>query len=203
MDKQNKTILNNILKVFEEIGYSKDEIVENIKEKRRKKKFYQVQKISNLKEMINNSGKEFKDEIAFKFKDKTSGDIKTITYGTYCEEINALGTELIDMGLKNKKIAVISENRYEWALSYMAVVCGVGVIVPLDKSLPANELESLIVRSGVEAIFYSSKYDEVMNDIKQRRTTNLRYFISMDKNTWEEGIYSQKELIERGVKLHY
>lgn len=201
MDKQNKTILNNILKVFEEIGYSKDEIVENIKEKRRKKKFYQVQKISNLKEMINNSGKEFKDEIAFKFKDKTSGDIKTITYGTYCEEINALGTELIDMGLKNKKIAVISENRYEWALSYMAVVCGVGVIVPLDKSLPANELESLIVRSGVEAIFYSSKYDEVMNDIKQRRTTNLRYFISMDKNTWEEGIYSQKELIERGKKL--
>lgn len=76
-----------------------------------------------------------------------------------------------------------------------------GIVVPLDKSLPANELESLIVRSGVEAIFYSSKYDEIMEDIKQRRTTNLRYFISMDKLSWEDGIYSQKELIQKGKKL--
>ena len=53
MDKQNKTILNNILKVFEEIGYSKDEIVENIKEKRRKKKFYQVQKkLTNKQSLV-------------------------------------------------------------------------------------------------------------------------------------------------------
>ena len=123
MDKENKTILNNILKIFEEIGYSKDEVIENLKEKKRKKKFYQTLKISNLKEMINNSGKEFKNEVAFKYKDKTSDKINTITYGKYLDDINSLGTELIDMGLKNKKIAVISENRYEWALSYMAVVC--------------------------------------------------------------------------------
>lgn len=126
MDKENKTILNNILKVFEEIGYSKDEIIENIKEKHRKKKFYPIHKISNLKEMINNSGTEFKDDVAFKFKDKENGEIKTVKYGTYLDEINSLGTELIDMGLKNKKIAVISENRYEWALSYMTVVCRSG-----------------------------------------------------------------------------
>ena len=201
MDKENKTILNNILKVFEEIGYSKDEVIENIKDKKRRKKLHPTYKIANLKEMINNSGKEFKNEIAFKFKDKVNDSIKTVSYGTYLEEVNALGTELIDMGLKNKKIAVISENRYEWALSYMAVVCGVGVIVPLDKSLPANELESLIIRSGVEAIFYSAKYDEIMNDIKERRTTGLRYYISMDNENWENGIYSQKELVKKGQKL--
>ena len=130
MGKEKNKIINNILKIFEEKGYNKDEIEEN---KKIKKKLHTVDKISNLKEMINNSGKKYKDNIAFKFKDK-EGQIKKITYDTYLKQINALGTELIDLGLKNKKIAVISENRYDWTVAYMAVVCGTGIIVPLDKS---------------------------------------------------------------------
>lgn len=199
MDKESKNMLNKVFKMFEEIGFNKEEI-EEPKIKRRKK-IHQIRKIANLKEMINNSGEEFKGSIAFKFKNLNTGNIEAITYSTYLDNINSLGTELIEMGLKNKKVAVISENRYEWATVYLSVVCGVGVIVPLDKSLPPNELESLIVRSGVEAIFYSSKYDEIMKDIKERKTTNLRYFISMDKEAWEDGIYSQKELISKGKKL--
>ena len=58
------------------------------------------------------------------------------------EQINALGTALIDMGLnKNKRIAVIGENRYEWEIAYLAIVCGTGIVVPFDKSLPENELK--------------------------------------------------------------
>ena len=50
--------------------------------------------------------------------------------------IDALGTALINMGLKNKRIAVIGENRLEWEIAYLAIVCGTGIVVPLDKSLP-------------------------------------------------------------------
>lgn len=78
------------------------------------------------------------------------------------------GTALIRLGLKGKRIAVMSENRYEWALSYLAVVCGTGIIVPLDKALPENEIQSLIERSEVEAICYSKKYDEIMNKLKMQ-----------------------------------
>ena len=73
--------------------------------------------------------------------------------------------------------------------------------MPLDKALPANELESLIIRSGVEAIFYSKKYDEIMQDIKQRKTTDLRYYISMDLTERKEGVLSEREFIEKGKKL--
>ena len=72
--------------------------------------------------------------------------------------INGLGTALIHMGLKGKRIAVIGENRYEWEIAYLAIATGTGVVVPLDKSLPENELRNLIERSGVEAIFYTQKY---------------------------------------------
>ena len=70
------------------------------------------------------------------------------------------------MGLKDKRIAVIGENRYEWEIAYLAIVCGTGTVVPLDKSLPEKELENLIERSEVEGIFYSNKYQEVLTKIK-------------------------------------
>lgn len=59
-------------------------------------------------------------------------------------------------------VAVIGENRYEWEIAYLSIVCGTGIVVPLDKSLPENEIESLIKRSDAEAIFYSTKYDDIM-----------------------------------------
>ena len=83
-------------------------------------------------------------------------------------------------------------------MDYLAVATGVGVIVPLDKALPDNEIENLIIRSEVEAIFYSKKYNEVMNKIKEQKNTNLKYFISMDLEKEEDGIKSQKELTEQG-----
>ena len=94
--------------------------------------------------------------------------------------INYLGTALINLGLKGKRIGVIGENRYEWELAYLSVVCGVGIVVPMDKSLPANELEEVIERSEVEAIFYSKKYEEVIKKIKYSEKNKLKHLISMD-----------------------
>ena len=164
-------------------------------------KLYECVKITDLKDMLEKSAVKFADKPAFKFKTEEPGVFKVITYKEYKEQIDSLGTALIDLGLKEKRIAVISENRYEWTLSYFASVCGTGVVVPLDKALPPKELESLIMRSEVEAIFYSSKYDEVMKKIKKTNTTKLKYFISMDLEKEEDGIYSQKELIDRGKML--
>ena len=156
-------------------------------------------KFADLKDMLKQTGEVYGNRPAYIFKD--NGSMKTISHKEFRDEINALGTVLINMGLKDKRIAVISENRYEWELSYLAVAAGVGVIVPLDKSLPDNELESLILRSQVEAIIYSSKYDAIMNTLREKKNTNLKYFISMDLEENTQGIYAEKSLIEKGKKL--
>ena len=195
MDKKNREILNNIKKIFQEKGINTDDL-EEMPKANAKKKLHKCDKYTDLKDMINQSAKKFGDKAAFRYKDR-----ENITYNQFLEDINALGTKLINMGLSGKRIAIISENRYEWCLAYMAIACGTGVVVPLDKLLPANELEALIVRSGVEAIFYSSKYDDIMQDIKQRQTTDLRYYISMDTEKRGNGVYSQKELTEKGKEL--
>ena len=158
-------------------------------------------KFTDLKDMLNQTGDVYGDRPAYIFKTEEKGKFRIITHKEFRENINALGTTLIQMGLKDKRIAVISENRYEWELSYLAVVAGVGVIVPLDKSLPDNELESLILRSQVEAIIYSSKYDAIMNTLREKKNTNLKYFISMDLEENTQGIYAERALVEKGKKL--
>ena len=163
-------------------------------------RLYEYMKITDLKDMLNKSGEKYGEKIAYKIKIEKE-KYKTFTHKEVRQMINSLGTKLIDMGLKDKRIAVIGENRYEWEIAYLSIVCGTGTVVPLDKSLPQNELEKVIERSGVEAIFYSGKYENVLENIVRRGIGNLKTLISMDLKEHKEGIYSQKELIEEGQKL--
>ncbi len=163
-------------------------------------RLYEYLEITDLKDMLKKSGEKYADKIAYKIK-KEDGTYKNISHKHVREMINSLGTSLIDMGLKNKKIAVIGENRYEWEIAYLSIVCGTGIVVPLDKSLPENELRTLIERSGVEAIFFSKKYETVLKAIKCEGIGKLKHLISMDLQEHKEGIYSELELIKKGKKL--
>ncbi len=164
------------------------------------KRLYDYIEINDLKDMLNKTKKLYGDKIAYKIK-LEPGKYKTFTHNEVRDMVDYLGTSLINLGLKGKRIAVIGENRYEWEIAYLAIVCGVGTVVPLDKSLPENELEDLIERSEVEAIFCSEKYIEVLEKIKYSEKNKLKHLVSMGKCSHSEGIYSQEELIENGKKL--
>ena len=158
-------------------------------------------KFTDLRDMLEKSGELYGDRPAYIFKTEEEGKFREITHKEFRDHVKALGTKFVNIGLKDKRVAVISENRYEWGIVYLAVVNGTGVIVPLDKSLPENEIESLIIRSEVEAIVYSEKYNDIMNKIKKEGNTKIKYFISMDLEKEENGIYSEHELIKQGKEL--
>ena len=152
-------------------------------------KLYDYIEISDLKDMLNKTKKIYADKPAYKLRGKKSGTFDIITHKEVRDMVDALGTSLIKMGLKGKRIAVIGENRYEWEIAYLAVTCGTGIVAPIDKSLPENELKSLIERSGVEAIIYSGKYEEGIKRIKEEGIGKLKYFISMDLKEEKDVIY--------------
>ena len=104
---------------------SRKEIENKMETKSRKMKF------TDLKDMLNQTGEVYGDRPAYIFKTEEKGKFRTITHKEFRENINALGTTLIQMGLKDKRIALISENRYEWELSYLAVASGVGTCILL------------------------------------------------------------------------
>lgn len=163
-------------------------------------RLYDYMEITDLKDMLKKSGEKYADKIAYQIK-IDEGVYQNITHKEVRQMIDALGTSLINIGLKNKRIAIIGENRFEWEIAYLAIVCGTGTVVPLDKSLPENELRNLIERSEVEAIFYSQKYESILESAKNEGVGKLKRLISMDLEQHKNGIYSEKELIKAGQNL--
>ncbi len=163
-------------------------------------RLYEYLEISDLKDMLNKTKDLYGNRPAYKIRDKEN-KYKIFTHKEVREMIDALGTALINIGLKGKRIAIIGENCYQWEIAYLSIVCGTGTVVPLDKSLPENELKSLIERSEIEAIFYQEKYSEIVKKLKLSNKNKLKHLISMNNISNEDGIYSESELIEEGRKL--
>ena len=163
-------------------------------------RLYEYIEITDIKDMLNKTKDLYGDKTAYKIKIE-EGKYITFSHKEVREMVDALGTELINMGLKGKRIAVIGETRYEWEIAYLSIVCGTGIVVPLDKSLTENELKQVIRRSEIEAIFCSKKYVETLEKFKYMGIGNLKHIISMDLDKHENGIYSEKELIENGKIL--
>ena len=164
------------------------------------KRLYDAKKFETIKEMFNHSKETYGNEMAFKLK-VGEGKYRDVTYNEYIDNVNALGTALISIGLQGKKIGIIGENRYEWEEAYLAVTGGTGIVVPLDKALPEIEVQNLVERSGMEAIFYTEKFEDMMKKFRTEKIGNLNCFISMDTTQTDGKIYSQKELIEIGKGL--
>ena len=167
---------------------------------------YKIREIINFKDLLNQSIKLYGECNIFKFKKRMykkgeQVEFNYMTYKEFGEEVNNFGTALNSLGLMKKRIAVISKNRYEWITTYYATVTGNKVIVPLDKSLPDNEIISLAERSEAEAIVFEDKYLEIMKKIRNEKLSSIKYFINMDAEKEEDGILSYKELVEKGKKL--
>ena len=146
---------------------------------------------SDLKDMLNRSSEKYGSNPLFEVNGKI------ITHKEFKDNVDYLGTALVNLGLKGKRIAVIGQNSYNWELAYLSIVCGTGVVVPLDKLLPENELESLIKRSEVEAIFYDDKYEESLKRISEKSDNRLNTLISM-KDKINELVEMGKDLVTKG-----
>lgn len=162
---------------------------------------YEVRKVKTIKDVLDSSAELYSDRIAFLQKRKGNDKYEPVTYRQFKAEVDALGTELTDMGLKGGRIAIISENRYDWVVSYMAVVNGTGIVVPLDKELPENEIENLLVRSNADAIIFSGNLREHIENIS-KRISFVKYYIDMDAESESgNGFVPLKSLVDKGRKL--
>lgn len=164
---------------------------------------YDVREISDLKEMLRQSAAEFADSTAFLVKDPRAtaekADLQSlaavdegkaenerslpylpITYRKFSNDVDAMGTWLMDQGIEDMRVAILAETRYEWYVSYLSTVNGAGIIVPLDKELPVTEIESLLNRSHSDILIYSSSKSKEVEAIRGR-IPSLKKIICMDE----------------------
>jgi long-chain acyl-CoA synthetase len=162
------------------------------------KPLYNVRHIRDFRDLLEQSSGLFGDKAAFMVREK--GGFKSITYSRMKSDVDALGAGLRSLGLENGHIAVLGENRYEWCISYLAVTCHTGVVVPIDKELPADEKRNLLERSDSSALVFSGKYAKDIESIRNAGSS-VKYFIGMDMDEDGDGFLSLGKLIEKGREL--
>ena len=164
------------------------------------RRLYNPEKRDTIRDYINHAIKMYPNNKAFIIKNKADKEVSytNISYNDFSEDLKHFGTALIELGLENKRIAIISKNRYEWALSYFSVLNGVGITVPLDKGLPEQEIESSLARSHAEAVIFEKEFIGIMKNIASKNI-GVKEFICMDENS--DNLKTVHDLIEIGKKL--
>ena len=157
--------------------------------------------VTDLKNMLETSAELYSDNIAFLQKFDKNEPFTPIKYHQVLNDVNALGTALIALGMKGGRIAVIGENCYQWAISYLAAACGTGVIVPLDKELNAEELKKQIIRADVSCVIFDAKHENTFRQIRACGDTSLSLLVSFGTASEKEDTYGITQLIDEGNRL--
>lgn len=195
-----KKMKMNMVEELNEIDYEKLE-KKNLK-KKRETPYEDATHYKTVKEFFLKSIKSYPNNPCILEKPNHKEPYKTITYKEFGEDVLALGTALINvLNLKDKRVIIIGETQYGWYVSYMTMLCGVGIAVPTDRELPVNELENIVRRSKASAIIYSPKKEEDIKKIKEK-VPEVEYFIEMksDKKIEEKEV-GLEHLIELGKNL--
>lgn len=169
-----------------------------------KNKFRDVPLFDDIKGLLYNSAKVYKNKEAFILKRTVNKEKIYIrkSYVDFLYDINCFGTGLYSLGLMGKRVAVMGRNSYEWAVAHFANLLGGMVSVPLDKELQVNELEDSLVRSKADAIVYDAKYEDKIAQIKLSGKANADYYISTEKGelNFDSLLNKGKELLDSGDK---
>ncbi len=105
---------------------------------------------------------------ASRFPDKPalrgSGDKGlTLTYAQALDQIQRLAAGLQAPAFSEvSEIGLLSENRPEWVLVYLAVLASGKIVVPLDATLKPNEVEALIQHAGLKMMFVSGRWEKIV-----------------------------------------
>ena len=167
--------------------------------------FFEYPKVNDIREIVRDTESKFIDNVAFVIKNKQNPEnitYRNVTYKEFNQEYRSFGTGLYNLGLKDKRIIIISKNRYEWCLSYISILLGGMVAVPLDKSLTEVEIENSILRSKADAIIFEKEFKEIVEKVRAKGESNLREYICMDEDDEFKSIASimkkGKEILESG-----
>jgi long-chain acyl-CoA synthetase len=112
--------------------------------------------------------------------------------------LDALGTFLIQNGLKGKNIAIIGEDSCECAVAYLSVLCGTGAVVPLNEGWQLHQLKRYINAADCSCIIFSETFEDVVWELYNDGVTPLQTFIRMGEEASVTPFTPMNEAIKAG-----
>ncbi len=160
-------------------------------------KYHKTEEVTNFKQMLYRSADIYRSRTAFKVK-ASNNNIISITYETFKKDIIYLGTSLINKGFTNKKIAVIGKNSYNWCVSYLAASI-VGIVVPIDKELPTDDVINFMNVSEATCILGEQKNLASIIQSKNNLINKDTYFVFFEET---ENNPTLSSILQEGKKLY-
>ncbi len=162
-------------------------------------KLYDVPKISSIQDMIIQSSGKYTNKLAM--EDLSETLIPRVTYGQLLDLILKFGGALRKIGIEERKhIALISENRVQWGITYLTSAMFNYVIVPIDKNLSSNEILNIIHESDSEVIVFSDSYSQLFTEARSS-LKRVKHYISMDLKEDKDGVLSMSSLISSALPV--
>ena len=165
----------------------------------RLKPIYDSREHKNFRELLNYSAFQFPTDDAFIIKtgkDENRNPIyRHVTFQDFKNEVNWFGTGMMALGHQGKRIAIIGKNSYEWYMSYFSVLCGLGIVVPLDKGLPYEETETSLIKSKSDVLLFDKAHLDLVEELQKNATTAVTAFYSLEEI---DGYTSVYDIIKKG-----
>lgn len=123
---------------------------------------YDVVKYENFHEMLKGLHHDHAEKTAIRFR--KNGAETAVTYDALIRQVSALYYYFKRNGIQNRNIGILSENRYEYVVIYLACVFD-NVAAPMDRELAADDLTALIRKFDIKVLFYTDKTKERLDGL--------------------------------------
>jgi long-chain acyl-CoA synthetase len=158
---------------------------------------YPSDPVSNIREMFLRSTRNFSDKPALQYK--KSGTWIPISYQELGVQVEQVACGLAALGLEpvTGKLAIVGDNRPEWAISYLAAACTGIVCVPIDKDLKETEVHNILTFSGAQVLICDEKHIPMILQLR-KGLPELAWVINMDETPRVENVLCFSELRRLG-----
>ncbi|MBR2547759.1 MAG: AMP-binding protein [Eubacterium sp.] len=165
------------------------------------KPIFEARKHTDFRDLLNYAAFAYKTDDAFKIKtgkdEHKNPMYRHVTFLDFKDEVNSFGAGMLKRGHLNKRIAIIGKNSYEWYMSYFAVLCGLGVVVPLDKGLPYEETENSLIKSRADVLLFDKMHLDLAEELKKNARTSVTEYYALEEIPGYTSVY---DIIEEGRK---
>jgi long-chain acyl-CoA synthetase len=130
---------------------------------------------------------------------KRDGAWVDFSYRDLADQVQDLSVGLMELGVRpGDRVAILSENRPEWAIADYACLAACSTDVPIYPTLPAKQIEHNLSDSGSVAAFVSTgtQLDKLLSI--RDRLPRLQHIIGFDASSSEHGVLSLEEVYARG-----
>ena len=159
-------------------------------------KIHEKVEFKNFRDAVERFAEMYGEDIAFSYRVKPHDkDIVKKGFNQLRNDVRALGSKFLELGMKDKHIALIGKLSYEWILVYYAALSTGATLVPLDRDWAAAELAETAKRADISFVITDSDIKDKGEEIKTAVGADVLYSTDAEEEN------SIGKLVEEGRAL--